>query len=76
VVAPERRAAREGLSIWRAKDLGRIVKDDSGVSYTEDGTLRPLHDLGQPHAGPPAACSPELDAIERLWLRLRERFLS
>ena len=37
---------RDGLSSWRAKDLCRIVEDRFGVSYTENGMLRLLHDLG------------------------------
>ena len=46
VVAPERRAERDGVSSWRARDLCRIVEDRCGVSYTENGMLRLLHDLG------------------------------
>jgi transposase len=37
---------RDGVSSWRAKDLCRIVEDRFGVSYTEDGMLRLLHELG------------------------------
>ena len=37
---------RDGVSPCRAKDLGRIVDDRFGVSYTENGMLRLLHDLG------------------------------
>lgn len=37
---------RDGVSTWRAKDLCRIVADRFGVSYTENGMLRLLHDLG------------------------------
>jgi transposase len=37
---------RDGVSTWRAKDLCRIVEDRFGVSYTENGMLRLLHDLG------------------------------
>jgi transposase len=37
---------RDGVSSWRAKDLCRIVEDRWGVSYTENGMLRLLHDLG------------------------------
>jgi transposase len=37
---------RDGLSTWRAKDLCRIVAMRFGVSYTENGMLRLLHDLG------------------------------
>jgi transposase len=37
---------RDGVSAWRAKDLCRIVADRFGVSYTENGLLRLLHDLG------------------------------
>jgi transposase len=37
---------RDGVSSWRAKDLCRIVEDLFGVSYTENGMLRLLHDLG------------------------------
>jgi transposase len=37
---------RDGVSTWRAKDLCRIVEDRFGVSYTENGLLRLLHDLG------------------------------
>ena len=37
---------RDGVSSWRAKDLCRIVEDRFGVSYTENGMLRLLHDLG------------------------------
>jgi transposase len=74
VAAPrKRRAERDGVSTRRAKDLGRIVEDRSGLSYIEKGMLRLLHDLGQPPAGLPVACSPELNAVERVWLHLRER---
>jgi transposase len=37
---------RDGVSTWRAKDLCRIVKERSGVAYSENGMLRLLHDLG------------------------------
>ena len=37
---------RDGVSTWRAEDLCRIVEDRFGVSYTENGMLRRLHDLG------------------------------
>ena len=37
---------RDGVSTWRAKDLCRIVERRFGVSYTENGMLRLLHDLG------------------------------
>jgi transposase len=37
---------RDGVSTWRAKDLCRIVEDRFGVSDTENGMLRLLHDLG------------------------------
>jgi transposase len=37
---------RDGVSTWRAKDLCRMVEDRFGVSYTENGMLRVLHDLG------------------------------
>ena len=37
---------RDGVSTWRAKDLCRIVEDRFGVSYTGNGMLRLLHDLG------------------------------
>jgi transposase len=37
---------RDGVSTWRAKDLCRIVEDRFGVSYSENGMLRLLHDLG------------------------------
>jgi len=37
---------RDGVSTWRAKDLCQIVEDRFGVSYTENGMLRLLHDLG------------------------------
>jgi transposase len=37
---------RDGVSTWRAKDLCRIVEQRFGVSYTENGMLRLLHDLG------------------------------
>lgn len=40
--APE----RDGVSTWRAKDLCRIVEDRFGVTSTENGMLRLLHDLG------------------------------
>ena len=36
---------RDGVSSWRAKDLCRVVEDRFGVSYTENGMLRLLHDL-------------------------------
>ena len=37
---------RDGVSTWRAKDLCQIVATRFGVSYTENGMLRLLHDLG------------------------------
>ena len=37
---------RDGVSTWRAKDLCRMVEGRFGVSYTENGMLRLLHDLG------------------------------
>jgi transposase len=37
---------RDGVSTWRAKDLCRMVEARFGVSYTENGMLRLLHDLG------------------------------
>jgi hypothetical protein len=37
---------RDGVSTWRAKDLCQIVEGRFGVSYTENGILRLLHDLG------------------------------
>ena len=37
---------RDGVSTWRAKDLCRLVEDRFGISYTENGMLRRLHDLG------------------------------
>jgi transposase len=37
---------RDGVSTWRAKDLCQIVEDRFGVSYTENGILRLLHELG------------------------------
>jgi transposase len=37
---------RDGVSTWRAKDLCRLVEARFGVSYTENGMLRLLHDLG------------------------------
>jgi transposase len=37
---------RDGVSTWRAKDLCRIVEERFGVSYSENGMLRLLHDLG------------------------------
>jgi transposase len=37
---------RDGVSSWRAKDLCRMVEERFGVSYTENGMLRLLHDLG------------------------------
>jgi transposase len=37
---------RDGVSSWRAKDLCRLVEARFGVSYTENGMLRLLHDLG------------------------------
>jgi transposase len=39
--APE----RDGVSTWRAKDLCRIVEQRFGVTYSENGMLRLLHDL-------------------------------
>ena len=37
---------RDGVSTWRAQDLCRIVETRFGVSYSENGMLRLLHDLG------------------------------
>ena len=37
---------RDGVSTWRAKDLCRIVEQRFGVTYSENGMLRVLHDLG------------------------------
>lgn len=37
---------RDGVSTWRAKDLCRMVEERFGVSYTENGMLRLLHELG------------------------------
>jgi transposase len=37
---------RDGVSTWRAKDLCRIVEQRFGVTYSENGMLRLLHDLG------------------------------
>jgi transposase len=37
---------RDGVSSWRAQDLCRLVEARFGVSYTENGMLRLLHDLG------------------------------
>lgn len=37
---------RDRVSTWRAKDLCRLVEGRFGVSYTENGMLRLLHDLG------------------------------
>jgi transposase len=37
---------RDGVSTWRAKDLCQIVEHRFGVSFTENGMLRLLHDLG------------------------------
>jgi transposase len=37
---------RDGVSTWRAKDLCRIVAQRFGVTYSENGMLRLLHDLG------------------------------
>ena len=36
---------RDGVSTWRAKDLCRIVEERFGVTYSENGMLRLLHDL-------------------------------
>jgi transposase len=36
---------RDGVSAWRAKDLCRIVEQRFGVTYSENGMLRLLHDL-------------------------------
>jgi len=36
---------RDGVSTWRAKDLCRIVEQRFGVTYSENGMLRLLHDL-------------------------------
>lgn len=36
---------RDGVSTWRAKDLCRIVAERFGVTYSENGMLRVLHDL-------------------------------
>ena len=33
------------MSTWRAKDLCRIVEQRFGVTYSENGMLRLLHDL-------------------------------
>jgi transposase len=37
---------RDGVSTWRAKDLCRLVEERFGVTYTENGMLRVLHELG------------------------------
>jgi transposase len=37
---------RDGRSSWTAKDLCRHVEDRFGVSYSENGMLSLLHDLG------------------------------
>src|SRR5882724_8774658 len=37
---------RDGVSSWTAKDLCRLVEDRFGVTYSENGMLRLLHDLG------------------------------
>ena len=37
---------RDGLSSWTAKDLCRLVEERLGVTYSENGMLRLLHDLG------------------------------
>jgi transposase len=37
---------RAGVSTWRAKDRCRIVEERFAVSYTANGMLRLLHDLG------------------------------
>ncbi len=37
---------RDGVSSWRAKDLCRIVEARFGVTHSENGMLRLLHDLG------------------------------
>lgn len=36
---------RDGVSTWRAKDLCRTVEQRFGVTYSENGMLRLLHDL-------------------------------
>ena len=36
---------RDGVSSWRAKDLCRIVAARFGVTYSENGMLRLLHEL-------------------------------
>jgi transposase len=36
---------RDGVSTFRAKDLCRLVAERFGVSYSENGMLRLLHDL-------------------------------
>jgi transposase len=36
---------RDGVSTWRAKDLCRIVAARFGVTYSENGMLRLLHEL-------------------------------
>lgn len=36
---------RDGISTWRAKDLCAIVERRYGVTYSEKGMLRLLHDL-------------------------------
>jgi transposase len=37
---------RDGRSSWTAKDLCRLIEDRFSVSYSENGMLRLLHDLG------------------------------
>ena len=37
---------RDGRSSWTAKDLCRLVEDRFAVSYSENGMLRLLHELG------------------------------
>jgi len=37
---------RDGRSSWTAKDLCRLVEARFGVTYSENGMLRLLHDLG------------------------------
>ena len=38
---------RDGRSSWTAKDLCRLVEDRFAVSYSENGMLRLLHELGR-----------------------------
>jgi transposase len=37
---------RDGVSSWTARDLCRLVEASFAVSYSENGMLRLLHDLG------------------------------